>query len=254
MEVLIGFTIFGTLIGWIISSAMSSENSQTYKINEQDIDPSEPYADQSIKFLKKIQEADTNKLKDLENERLEKEAEKERVIESIRQERKSEKERIKQEKKRYKESAPRVSLNPIKWGKYTLIISAAEKKFLDIYNFETPQEYKKINLITSLANTVLFEEVRLKRLSPNEFEELLIGLDGNTEFYKLIKPNGNTFFDFEAYKTMYSMYIDYRAREFRPIVSMMAVFSSIDGEPFEKEEIEKLAREYENSPMFGRNI
>lgn len=162
-------------------------------------------------------------------------------------------ERRRKELSRTKEE-PKISLNPLKWGKYTMIISSAEKKFIDIYNFQTPQEYKKINLITSLANTILFEEARLKRLSPNDLGELLAGLGGDTEFSKLIKSNGNSFFDFEAYKTMYSMYINYRAQELRPIVSMMAVFSSIDGTPITNEEIEKLSNEYQNTPMFGRSI
>lgn len=97
------------------------------------------------------------------------------------------------------------TLNPIKWIKYTKIIHSAEKKFIDIYNFQTPSEFKKENLVAPLANTVLFEECRQSKLSPNEFEELLVGFGGDDIFNKLIKPVGNTFFDFEAYKTMYSM-------------------------------------------------
>lgn len=142
--------------------------------------------------------------------------------------------------------------NPVKWAKYTLIINKAEKKFVDIYNFQTPAQYKKVNLIMPLSATVLFEEARLERLSPKDFIELLVGLGGEG-LAQYIKPVGNDLFDFEAYRRMYIMYIDFRARELRPIVAMMASLNSIDGSISETE-IEEFSKEYETNPMFGRSV
>jgi hypothetical protein len=147
----------------------------------------------------------------------------------------------------------KITLNPIKWGKYTLIINQAMKKFSDIYNFETPMEYKEQNYISLLAYTVLFEEARLNKLLADDFEELLVGFEGDTIFHKLIKPVGNTFFDFQAYNRMYTYYINYRAKRKRPIISMMASMQSMENSISEKE-IEEFEKEYSNNLMFGDSI
>lgn len=151
-------------------------------------------------------------------------------------------------------SKPNVTLNPLKWGKYTLIINSAEKKFVDIYNFQTPNEAKEPTYLMLLANTLLFEEVRLNRLSPDNFGELLTGFSGDTTFHKLIKPVGDTFFDIDAFISLYNLYIDFRAREIRPIVSTMVTFQSLEGITVTKDEIKQLSESYNNNPMFGRSV
>jgi hypothetical protein len=143
--------------------------------------------------------------------------------------------------------------NPIKWGKYTLIINRAETKFIDIYNFQTPQEFKQQNLITPLAYTLLFEETRLSRLSPDGFIELLVGFGGNRDFHKLIKPLENIYVDFEMFKEMYTLYIDFRAKGIRPIVSMMVTLDSLE-RTVSKEEIDSLSDEYNHKLMFGTSV
>ena len=143
--------------------------------------------------------------------------------------------------------------NPIKWAKYTSLIAKAEDKFIDIYNFQTPQENKEIKFIIPLAYTVLFEEARLNRLNPDEFLELLVGFGGDTEFRMLIKPVNNSLFDFELFKNMYILYIDFRARRIRPIISMMSAMQSLESS-ITKEEINILLSEYEHNPMFGTSV
>ncbi len=107
--------------------------------------------------------------------------------------------------------------------------------------------------MTNLANTLLFEEARTNRLFPDDFEELLAGFGGDDIFHKIIKPTDNAFFQFKAYNQMYSNYVDFRAREIRPIISMMAVIESMDG-TITKEEIKEMSQEYEANPMFGRSV
>jgi len=137
------------------------------------------------------------------------------------------------------------SFNPIKWAKYASIISRAETKFIDLYNFNIPNKFKTLKYITNLANTCLFEEIRKSKLSNNEFLELMAGMRNKGEFNSLIKPVDNNFFDFKNYGLIYTSYIEFRARRIKPYLAMIISVLNIDKEITEAE-ITEIIQELEN--------
>jgi hypothetical protein len=248
---IIVFLVIGSLVFKAMdddtANGLRARNDKAYNKNEIELQKQRLEIKEALKLASSKKE---NKAEYKDKEKEETEAERYSRIQKEFAEKEAEKKALR-ERKNYIKSISTV--NPIKWGKYTLIINKAEKKFIDIYNFQTPQEYKQVNFITSLANTLLFEEARLNKLSPDEFIELLVGFDGNRDFHKIIKPIGNILFDFEAFKRMYILYIDFRARNIRPIVSMMATIGSMDN-VVTINEIEELSKEYDTTPMFGQTI
>lgn len=161
---------------------------------------------------------------------------------------------LKETKERQKYLKSLHTWNPITMAKYRKILTTVKNKFIDIYDFQTPAEYKNIDLETNLAFALFFEEARENRLSVFEFTKLLYTLYGENQFQLLIKPIDDEIYDFELHSNMYSAYIDFRAKKIRPIVSTLAVIQISKGNEVTKEYIEKLKVEYENNPMLGDSV
>jgi len=143
--------------------------------------------------------------------------------------------------------------NPINWYKYTKLVINAEKKFQDIYNFEVPNEHKNYDRILSLAFCILFEEMRLNKVLPDDAIYIMQSIREKSNFYNYITPVGKDMVNWKIYKTIYEEYIDQRALRERPIIATIIAMNSIEN-PISEEDKKTLRKEFDKNPIFGINV
>lgn len=111
-------------------------------------------------------------------------------------------------------------MSVMNWIKWTKILSSANQKFVDSYNFSIPIEEKTNDTAVKLAFMVLFEEARQNKILPKDFNEMVEGLKPDYELHEYIMPNQLGFDDFEDYKDIYALYISNRAKGMESLESL----------------------------------
>jgi hypothetical protein len=155
--------------------------------------------------------------------------------------------------KKRKAMVPKVTKNPVKWAKLTSYLVNAEKRFSDIYNFETPREHKVAEKIYPLAFTVAAEEARKEKLLGDDFLGALAAMSDTNLLAQFLKPVGNESVEWGVYDKIYDNYIEFRARGYRPIAAMMGAMESVEKNVSE-EELDAIEEAYEQSPFFGKTV
>lgn len=144
------------------------------------------------------------------------------------------------------------SMGIFSWFKWTKLILSAEQKFIDIYNFEVSIEYKIYSKILPLAFCIIFEEMRLNKVQPNNVESILEALRKDSPFYQYVSPNGSDFVNWEAYKMIYTYFVSYRASGERPIVAIVFAMNSQNAST--DDELQGFKSDYEQRLYFGNNV
>lgn len=136
------------------------------------------------------------------------------------------------------------------WFKWTKVLVSAEDKFRDIYNFELEDNLKVYNRVLPLAFTMVFEEMRINKVLPDDAMKILRTLRKDSPFYVFITPVGRNLVQWNEYKRVYANYLNERKAGLRPILSYMFSIS----EQVSDKEREEIIKEYQIKPIYGSYV
>lgn len=134
--------------------------------------------------------------------------------------------------------------------KYTKFLHNAELTFKDTYNFNMLNENKNENNLTLLGFTVLFEEMRNSRKTPDEMKGIISAIHEKSILRPTLAPAGVDFVNIRMYETIYNVYNQYRIRGDFPAVAMIFAFHEAENNPVSTEEMAQIRHEYSINPIF----
>lgn len=141
--------------------------------------------------------------------------------------------------------------NPLDWYKYTRIIAKMNKEFTTTCNFYLHNQYRTEDMLRSIAFTIAFEEARQERLSPEKLSTILQVLIDSFSITYYIKPFGNNAADWESIENTYIKYIDFRAMDYKPLVSLTLAGIYCEGEILSQTKILEINKELSNNRILS---
>lgn len=124
-------------------------------------------------------------------------------------------------------------------------------KFTTTCNFHLPTQYKEEEILKSIAYAIAFEEARSERLSPEKMSVMLQVLIDRFAITYYIKPFGNDAADWEMIKDMYIKYLDFRAMNYKPLVSITLTGLYFNGVVLNQIKINEITEEFSKNRLLS---
>ncbi len=140
-------------------------------------------------------------------------------------------------------------------AKYTKIALSINDKFKNIFNFHMSKENRTGDKTPTIAYTVLFESCRKEYLDPNELVQLLQMLHKSNSIYDFIFQNGlSEYYDFNIHKSLYLKYNNFRAKNYKPILSTILSFAEMTEGNLTEEQILFFKEELDNTKLISDDV
>lgn len=132
---------------------------------------------------------------------------------------------------------------------YKMYLNKINNKFLEIYTFHVSSKNKTAHLKTLIAMTVIMEESKKYKISPQSLIKMLSKATSNLEITAIVNPTGiNQIVQWEEYMKIYQNYISFRAENYKPLIAALLSFEKNE-RSLTKEFIDKSISDLNEKPL-----